>query len=205
MNKWLCGFIALGITQIALAGNYILKVDGTSYELDIGEEKTIQTKQGAVKVLIEKKAIATYTIDGVSFEHPSSLSPSVSVLSEEVKQVLLAEANGDSLMIQLYKGIDGSVLVPLLENELTKEEVDVGYKKTGKDVEIKLDNGDVLSGRFVKTEKGGDRYERYIIGCAITTGGIMAVIQTSDLEVEGQNKEGMMKTLKSLKANCVKN
>ncbi len=202
MNKWICALFALAITPMAVAGNYILKIDGVAHEVDVGEQKIIQTKKGEIKVSLEKKAIASYSIDSISFEHSSALNPSVSVLSDEVKQVLLAEANGDLFLVQLYKGVDGSILVPLLENEMTKEEVGIGYKKSSKDVELKLDNGEILKGRHVETEKGSDRYERFIVGCTLATGGLIAVVQTSDLVAEGQNKSGMMNALKSLKPNC---
>ncbi len=204
MNKWLYGLIAFCIAQAAFAGNYILTIDGTAHEIDLGEQKTVQTGKGSVKVLLEKKATATYVIDDIAFEHPSTMNPTVSVLSDEIKQVLLAQANGDLFLIQLYKGMDGSALIPLLENEMTKEEVGVGYKKTARDEKIKLDNGEVLTGRFIQTEKNSDTYARYIVGCPIASGGLVAVIQISDLEAEGQDKDVMMKVMKSLKAKCKK-
>lgn len=204
MNKWLFGLLAFCIAQSAFAGNYILTVDGKTYEIDIGEQKTVRSAKGDIKVSLEKKATAVFTIDGIAFEHPSSMNPTVSVLSEEIKQVLLAQANGDLFLVQLYKGMDGSALIPLLEKEMTKEEVGVGYVKTGKDIDIKLDNGETLSGRFIHTEKNTDSYDRYIVGCPIATGGLVAVIQISDLEAEGQDKNAMMKVMKSLKAHCQK-
>jgi len=204
MNKFLYGLLAFFISQAAFAGNYILTIDGTAHEIDLGEQKTVQTGKGSVSVLLEKKATATFAIDGIAFEHPSTMNPTVSVLSDEIKQVLLAQANGDLFLIQLYKGMDGSALIPLLENEMTKEEVGVGYKKTARDEKIKLDNGEVLIGRFIQTEKNSDTYDRYIVGCPIASGGLVAVIQISDLEAEGQDKGVMMKVMKSLKANCKK-
>ncbi len=204
MNKWLYGLFAFCITQAAFAGNYILTIDGKTYEIDIGEQKTVQTTKGSINVSLEKKATATFTIDGIAFEHPSSMNPTVSVLSDQIKQVLLAQANGDLFLVQLYKGMDGSALIPLLEKEMTKEEVGVGYTKTGKDVEVKLDSGEKLTGRFIHTEKNSDSFDRYIVGCPIASGGLVAVIQLSDLEAEGQNKDAMMKVMKSLKAHCTK-
>lgn len=204
MKNWLCGILAFGVTQIAFAGNYILKIDGVPHELDLGEQTVAKTGKGEIRLLLEKKAIVSFSIDGISFDHPSSLNPSVSVLSDQVKQVLLARANGDLFLVQLYQGIDGSVLVPLLENEMTKEEIGIGYKKTARDIELKLDNGDLMKGRFVQTEKGRDKYERYIVGCPNAGGGLIAVIQTSDLAAEGQNKNDMMNVLKSLKPACAK-
>ncbi|MEO8001155.1 MAG: hypothetical protein ABI644_04720 [Arenimonas sp.] len=204
MNKYLFGLLAFCITQAAFAGNYILMVDGKSYEIDLGEQKAVQTTKGSINVSLEKKASATFAIDGIAFDHPSTMSPTVSILSDEVKQVLLAQANGDLFLIQLYKGMDGSSLIPLLEKEMTKEEVGNGYTKNGKDVEIKLDNGETLSGRFIQTDKNSDTYDRYIVGCPIASGGLVAVIQTSDLEAAGQDKAVMMKVMKSLKVNCKK-
>ena len=204
MKKWLLALLAFCLAQAAFAGNYILTVDGKTYEIDIGEQKTVLSRKGDIKVSLEKKATAIFTIDDIAFEHPSSMNPTVSVLSEEIKQVLLAQANGDLFLVQLYKGMDGSALIPLLEKEMTKEEVGVGYEKTGKDIKIELDNGDTLSGRFIHTEKNSDSYDRYIVGCPIATGGLVAVIQMSDLEAEGQNKDAMMKVMKSLKVHCTK-
>ncbi len=204
MNKWLLGLLAFCLAQAAFAGNYILTVDGKTYEIDIGEQKTVQSAKGNINVSLEKKATGIFTIDGIAFEHPSSMNPTVSVLSEEIKQVLLAQANGDLFLVQLYKGMDGSALIPLLEKEMTKEEVGVGYAKTGKGIEVKLDNGETLSGRYIHTEKNTDSYDRYIVGCPIATGGLVAVIQNSDLQTEGQDKDLMMKVLKSLKMHCTK-
>jgi len=204
MKKILCGLVAIGFAQLAFAGNYLLTLDGKTYDIDLGEQKTLQTKKGDVQVSLQKKAVATFTIDKVSFDYPSDLSPSVSRLDKGINQVLLAEGSGDVFLLQVYEGLDGSRLVPMMENEMTKEEVSIGYKKTGKDIELKLDNGEVLKGRFVKTENKSDTYDRYIVGCSTEFGGVIAIVVTSDLEIEGQDKSRMMNALKSLKAKCEK-
>jgi hypothetical protein len=204
MKKILSALLALSIAPLASAGNYILSIDGTAYEIDLGQQKNVKTKNGMVLVSLTKKTISTFSLDGVSFDYPSTLSPSSAVLSSDAKQVMMIEGTGNLFLLQIYKGIDGSLLVPLLEKELTKEEVSAGYKKTSRPIDFKLDNGDILHGKFVHTQDSTNSYDRYIVGCATKSGGVVAVVQKSNVEVEGIDKDIVNKTLKSLKANCSK-
>jgi hypothetical protein len=207
MKKILCallGSLALSLSSIATAGNYILTIDGIAYEIDLSQPKNIKTKKGTMAVSLVKKAIGTYSSDGVSFDHPSNITPTSTQLNPDTKQIMMIEGTGNLFLLQVHKNIDTSTLIPILESELTKEEVGVGYKKTSRPTAFKLNNGDILRGRKVRTEdsKSSEFYERYILSCPTASGGIIAVIQTSELELDGQDIHLMTKALKSLKAKC---
>jgi hypothetical protein len=200
----LLGSLALSLSSLAYAGNYIITIDGIAYEIDLNQPKNIKTKQGVMAVSLAKKAIGTYSSDGVSFEHPSNITPTSTQLNADTKQIMMIEGTGNLFLLQVYKNIDTSTLIPIMESELTKEEVGVGYKKTSRPTAFKLNNGDILRGRKVRTEdsKSSDFYDRYILSCTTAGGGIIAVIQTSELELDGQDKHSVTKSLKSLKAKC---
>ena len=97
--------------------------------------------------------------------HRKTLNPVKTDLGEGVSQTMLMSAKGTGVLIQEYQNVSPQSLVDLMINELTKEEVEYGYKKTEEKVEKKID-GKVLSGKRAETAYGEDHWVRevYVLG-----------------------------------------
>lgn len=69
--------IAIGLWgTVALAGNYILTIDGKQYELDLGEPTTVTIRgDQKVQLKLEKKDVIVFKTSTFSFSHPSSATP----------------------------------------------------------------------------------------------------------------------------------
>jgi hypothetical protein len=127
--------------------NYEITIDGRTHEVNLEEPLEIQDANGRkVKVMIRKKLYSEYADDFVAFQHKSDLAVSSKRLDEGITQLMLATATGTIVMVQEYEGIRTDFLVPLMLEELTKESVEYGFKRTQKKTQRKLKSGIALEG-----------------------------------------------------------
>ncbi|MFH1745552.1 MAG: hypothetical protein ABIG44_00770 [Planctomycetota bacterium] len=127
--------------------NYELVVDGKTYELNLNEKIEIKTKGGAkLKVELRKKPFAEFSDDRVSFQHKSEMSVSTQNLGDGLTQIMSASALGTLVMIQEYDNMDPTPIVPLLLREITKEQVEYGYKLSQENITRTLASGVKLTG-----------------------------------------------------------
>jgi hypothetical protein len=171
--------IAIGLWGcVALAGNYVLTIDGKQFELDLGEATTVTTQGGQrLEVKLEKKDIATFKTDTFSFNHPSSVTPSKTDLGDGIYQTMMATPAGTLVMIQEYSGMNPSGFVDLMITELTKEEAQYGYKITKEGVSKKLSDGHTVTGKRVISKYQTTEYERYVLCYGAKDAGILIVTQ----------------------------
>ena len=99
-------FVVLLLSNLALAGNYILVIDGKEYEVDLDEKASIQLPDGkALNVTLKKKAVVTYKTDMYSFDHPNEVTPSRQRLGQGVHQMLVSTAHGTAIIVQDFPGM----------------------------------------------------------------------------------------------------
>ena len=171
--------MALGLWgSLVLAGNYLLTIDGKTYELDIGEMTTATLQNGQkVQVKLEKKDIATFKTEMFSFNHPSGFVPSKTDLGDGVYQTVMATPSGTTVMIQEYMELNPCGLIDMLVTELTKEEVHYGYTITKKDVSKQLAEGHTVTGKLVVSKYRKDENQRNVLCYGAKDAGLVIVTQ----------------------------
>jgi hypothetical protein len=171
--------IAIGLWgTAALAGNYILTINGKQYELDLGEPTTV-TIQGDQKVQLklEKKDVVVFKASTFSFSHPSSATPARTDLGDGLHQTMMAAPTGTLVMIQEYSGIDPSGLIDLMLTELTKEEAQYGYEITKEQASKTLSDGRTVTGKRAISKYQTTEYERWVVCYGAKDAGILIITQ----------------------------
>ena len=183
----------------ALAGNYVLTIDGKKYEVDVGKQKTVELSDGKkIQVTLEKKAIVSFRADNFSFDHPSGFSPSRTDLGDGIHQTMMATPIGTLLLVQEYPNIDPAGIVDMILNELTKEEKQYGYKITNSPAKIKLASGKTLTGKKSIATYRGEQTTRHVLSYSIRDAGVLIITKVGkDATPEDKSMVGVFwKTLK---------
>lgn len=201
----LSALLACGLTvclpSSALAGNYVITIDGKEVEVDEDKEGSVTLENGqTVKVLLKKKDILTYATDSFSFDHSKHYTPARTDLGANVFQSMLVTPIGTAVMIQEYKTLNPANLIDMMVDELTKEEVNYGYKLTESPETMTLADGTVLKGKKVVTTHDEGAYTRYILAASGKGKGNLFITQ-----IERDNEENEAEVIdlfwKSLKVN----
>jgi len=183
----------------ALAGNYVLTIDGKKYEIEVGKQKTVELSDGKkIQVTLEKKAIVSFIAGNFSFDHPSDVTPSRTDLGDGIHQTIMATPLGTLVLVQEYANMDPAALVDMMLNELTKEEKQYGYKITNSPAKIKLTSGKTLTGKKSIAIYRGEQTTRHVLCYSIRDAGVMIVTQV-DKEAPPKDKsmvDSFWKTLK---------
>lgn len=144
-------------------GNYVIVIDNDSVFINLDETKNYKSKTGEeLKVQLVQPSILTYSDDMISFNYESSLNVSNTVLEEGIEQCLVMKSTGNGFLIQKYSTINPIDLVSLVLNELTKESVNYGYKRTDKKFKKTLVSGETIEGLKV-TLKYQDEKQEYTV------------------------------------------
>ncbi len=164
----LCGY--------AVAGNYLLSIDGQEFEIELGEETALSLPDGnRVQIKLNKKAIVRFQTDTFSFEHPSAFTPSRTNLGGGIHQTMMSSPVGTLVMVQEYGDIDPSTLVDLMLNELTKEEKNYGYEIVTSPITKKLADGTTLSGKKATSTYRNEQRTLHVLYHAVKDAGILFV------------------------------
>lgn len=180
--KYLMLISLLLTTQSAFAGNYILKINGQSYDLSLGSEEQIKVGEQLLTVQVDQKATLTYQTNNFSFQYPSKYSPSRSDLGNGIYQTALVTPLGAVVMVQEYTTMDPSALLDLMINELTKEEREYGYTIESNPSPLTLSSGIKLNGKVVTSRYKGSDIKRYLYTYGARDSGILIMTQI-DYEV----------------------
>ena len=162
----------------ALAGNYIITIDGKRYEVDLDKRFTVALQDGkTVQVALEKKDIAAFSAGVFSFSHPSHVAPARTDLGDGVHQTMMVTPSGTMVMIQEYSGINPSGLVDFMLTELLKESVQYGYKITKTPASKKLADGRTVTGKRAVSKYQADVYDLFVLCYGTRDAGIMIITQ----------------------------
>lgn len=134
-------------TLVRAQGNYLLVINGDSLYLDLDKPTEYKTTNGKkLDIELLQPMILTYSDDMVSFNHSKQFSVSNTLIEEGIEQCMIINSTGNGFMLQKYSTLNPSMLVPLMINELTKESVSYGYKKTERAVRRTLVSGQEITG-----------------------------------------------------------
>lgn len=188
-------------TTPALAANYTLTIDGKAYDLDLDREAVLRlSEKQELRVTLSQKAVVNFTTEHISFDHPGNLAPSRTDLGDGVFQTMLASPRGTLVMIQEFTTLDPSPFIDLMLSELTKEELQSGYKVTNSLATQKLAGGEIMSGKLSVSTSAEDEYTRQVLSYGGKESGVLVVTQ---IEAEGTAEDkAMLETFwKSLKVS----
>lgn len=170
--------ILIATSGAAIAGNYVLTIDGKPYEIDLGAPATVALQDGRrVQIALEKKDVAIFKTANFAFGHPSFVTPSRRDLGDGVFQTIMTTPSGSLIMVQEYAGIDPSGIVDFVLNALLKEEVQYGYDIKRSDASRKLADGTTISGRRALSRYKNDQYERNVLCHSARDSGITVITQ----------------------------
>ncbi|MBU2865124.1 hypothetical protein KO489_14795 [Reinekea forsetii] len=189
------GIILSLIVNMSFAGDYILTIDGESYEVSLNEETKVEVGGRSVLAKFTQKDYLTYTTDSFSFEYPNQYSPSKSDLGEGIFQNVMMTPLGVVVLVQEYTRMDPTALLDLMINEMTKEEREYGYKINATPSSTTLSDGSVLSGKVVTSKYKGSDIKRTFYTYGIKDAGLFIVTQI-DYEV-GSSDKGVIDTFMS--------
>lgn len=176
MKKLLASVLTLVLTSVpVLAGNYVLIIDGKSQEIDLGQKSTVTLGNGQnVEITVEKKAVLNFKTNNFSFDYPSEYTPARTDLGDGIFQTMLATPMGSLILVQEYENMDPSDMTDMMLRELTKEEVQYGYKIDKTEV-TKSINGKVFKGKKAVATYKDEQNTRHVMTYSAKDAGLLVV------------------------------
>jgi hypothetical protein len=109
--------------------NYEININGKNYEISLGREYHTKMESGEVVTFkVDKKTVMIYKDDFISFEHNSDLPISSTVIGNGIRQTMTNTVSGTLILIQEYSLKNPDGLVDPMLYEITKEQINYGYK-----------------------------------------------------------------------------
>ncbi|MEI9810327.1 MAG: hypothetical protein WDO16_22000 [Bacteroidota bacterium] len=150
-KTFLSCIISLALVQLSnaqSAKNYIIEIDGDTLHVSLDEMINFKSKSGQThKVKVSRKEFLTFSNEFISFNYPSQYSVSSTRIDEDVEQILLMTATGNGLMIQAYGTVNPELIIDLMLNEVTQDDISAGYKQTLTETQKTIGDGTVLKGK----------------------------------------------------------
>ncbi len=169
--------ILLMIVSLSLprAEDYVITINGISKEIGLDKETTLILPDGtSLNLTLHQKEYLLFTGDFFSFEHKNEYKPNRNDLGDGVFQTMIATPLGTGILVQEYMQMNPTHLVDLMLNELTKEEVDYGYKYSEEKVSKKV--GDVtFIGKQAVTTYPGEEWTRSVLAYGWKDKGILII------------------------------
>ena len=127
--------------------NYEISINGETYDISLGRDYQIKSNSGEkLHFRVNKKALMTYKNGYISFQHKSDLAISSTDLGNGIRQIMTNTAVGTLVLIQEYSTMNPTAMVNLMLQELTKEQINYGYKMQKETHSKALKNGTKLRG-----------------------------------------------------------
>ncbi len=194
-----CLLLLLGFTTavpLLQAGDYVLTINGTDQELTLGEETSLALPDGtSLKLKLSQKEVLRFQGDLFTFEHKNEYKPNKNDLGSGIFQTMIVTPLGTGVLVQEYTQMNPSTLVDMMINELTKEEVEYGYKKDVKEINREVD-GVAFKGKQAITTSAGEEWTRVVLTHGKKDRGLLVVtfIEKDNYEKEKTLLEQFWKT-----------
>ncbi len=193
-------FVALLLlcSTSAIAGDYVLSINGKDHELSLDKESTVKLADGTeLKLNLKQKEYLEFQADLFTFEHKNQFRPNRTDLGEGLLQTAIMTPMGTGILVQEYHQMDPSSLIDMMVKELTKEEVEYGYKL--KEVLISKKVGDVeFKGKKAITTYTGEEWTRSVLAYGKKDKGLLVVtfVEKDNYEKEKHLIDQLWKSLK---------
>lgn len=144
-------------------GNYVLIINGDSVVMALDEPVEYEDASGDIQDLrLIQPLLLTYNDNMISFKYNKELSVSNTRIEQGIEQCMIIKPTGNGFMIQKYENLNPTMPTELMLNEITKESVSYGYKRTDKKYERKLASGQTLKGIQATLAYNGEK-EMYTV------------------------------------------
>lgn len=162
--------------------NHTITINGETFEYTLGTHFEYDaTKKGPISIRVDQKPMQTYNDGVIRFQYGINFPVSETLLDEGVKQISSISSSGLGVFIQEYEGIDPSLLIDLMLNEVTKESVEYGYSQLISPVEITSKDGKLLTGKKAVLEYQGMTDEWTVVTYAWKDAGVLIVSMATDV------------------------
>lgn len=145
------------LAGILHASDYVISIDGRSAEIGINEELKFTTSAGKVlTIILKQKEFIVFKSSLFSMKHKNTIKPIKNNLGDGIYQTMMMTALGTGIIVQEYMHMNPEQLINLMIKELTKEEVDYGYKYNEKNIEKIIDDKKVRGKQALTTYPGAE-------------------------------------------------
>jgi hypothetical protein len=170
---------AAGSPSLAASG-YTLEINGKVYELGLDARQEIVLPDGSrLSVLLSQDEFSTFSTERFSFSHRNEYKPARIDVGSGIHQTMMITPVGNGVLVQEYEGINPELLVGLMIQEITKEEVDYGYEIT--ETEVTQTVGDVvLKGTQAVTSLKDTRWVRTVYAHGAKDSGFLIITMIED-------------------------
>lgn len=177
MAKSLQALILLALVSFSplRAEDYVITINGAVKEIGLDKETALTLPDGtSLRITLHRKEILRFTSELFSFEHRSEYQPSRSDLGDGIFQTMLVTPLGTGILVQEYMEMDPTTLVDLMLQEITKEEVEYGYKYSEKAISRTV-HGIALNGKQAVTTYPGEEWTRSVLAYGGKDKGVIVV------------------------------
>ena len=163
------------MASAASAENYVITINGTSHDLDLDQKTKVTLPDGTpLKLTLHMKEYLRFSGDMFTFEHKNHYKPGRTDLGSGVFQTMIVTSIGTGIIIQEYQNLNPTHLVDLILKELTKEEIEYGYKYKEKVFHKKVGKH-VLAGKQAVTTYQGEEWTRSILSYGARDSGMLII------------------------------
>jgi len=146
---------AAGIICSAAKGNYLITVDGSKHDIELGKEIVVKSKKGEdIHVRIDKKKITTFQGEFVSFGHKNDMTVSSTDMDNGIRQILSITGLGTIILVQEHSKVNPAKILDLCLQGLVKDELEKGFRMTKKKYRKVLSDGTKLDGYKATLKRG---------------------------------------------------
>jgi len=155
--------IVYSLAGVLHAGGYVISIDGRSAEIGLNEELKFTTSAGKeFTIILKQKEYLDYKSRFFSMRHKNTMKPSKSDLGNGIFQTVIFTSLGTVIIVQEYMNMNPEPLIDLTLKELTKEEVEYGYKYNEKKIE-KIVDGKKIRGKQALTTYPRSEWKRSVL------------------------------------------
>lgn len=149
--------VIFSLAGVLYAGDYIISIDGRSAEIDLNKKVKFTTASGKeLAIILKQKEYLDFKSDLFSMKHKNTIKPDKSDLGDGVFQTMMTTSLGTAIIVQEYMSMDPEPIIDLMLKELTKEEVEYGYKYKERKVEKVVDGKNIRGKQALTTYSGGE-------------------------------------------------
>ena len=178
--------------------NYEISINGKTYDISLGRDYQIKSDSGeTLHFRVNKKAVMTYKNGYTSFQHKSDFAVSSVDLGNGIRQTMTNTAVGTLVLIQEYSTMNPVSLVNLMLQELTKEQINYGYKMQKETYSKALKDGTKLFGKRAILKYNDEEEYWTVLAYGKKDRGFMVItkIDRENLDTEKNIIELMWETL----------
>ena len=167
--------LLLSLTGVLFAGDYIISINGRSAEIDLNKKMKFKDAAGKeLVVLLKQKEFLEFKADLFSMQHKNTMKPSRSDLGDGIMQTMMTTSLGTAIIIQEYMGMNPELMIDLMLKEITKEEVEYGYKYKERKIVKKVD-GKQVRGKQAITSYSDGEWTRSVMAYGSKDKGVLIV------------------------------